>query len=57
MKKYITKSIALFGGAFDPPHNGHMSVLNKLDSIEFINEIWVLPSGNRSDKSLLLSNE
>jgi nicotinic acid mononucleotide adenylyltransferase len=36
IKKQITKSIALYGGAFDPPHYGHMAVLKKLEELLFV---------------------
>lgn len=55
MNREITKRIALYGGAFDPPHRGHLSIIANLRSLPFVDEIWVLPSGDRSDKRLLLS--
>lgn len=43
--------VALFGGAFDPPHIGHViSVTNILNS-GLIDELWFIPSGDsRYDK-------
>lgn len=55
MNREITKRIALYGGAFDPPHRGHLSIIANLCSLTFVDEIWVLPSGDRNDKRLLLS--
>lgn len=52
MKNII--NVALYGGAFDPPHLGHLSIINELQSIEFIQEVWLLPSGDRDDKKLIL---
>lgn len=57
MQKQITKAIALYGGAFDPPHKGHLAILTNLVSLKFINEVWLLPSGDRSDKKLVLSKD
>lgn len=57
MNKQIVKKVALYGGAFDPPHKGHISIIENLASMAFINEIWLLPSGDRSDKKLLLNKD
>jgi nicotinate-nucleotide adenylyltransferase len=43
------KKIAVYGGAFDPPHNGHIHVIKTVAKFN-IDEIWIFPSGNRSDK-------
>jgi nicotinic acid mononucleotide adenylyltransferase len=29
----VVKSVALFGGAFDPPHNGHFAIIDNLKSV------------------------
>ncbi|MDE1874943.1 MAG: nicotinate-nicotinamide nucleotide adenylyltransferase [Patescibacteria group bacterium] len=52
MKK---KTIALFGGAFNPPHVGHSAVVRALDALDFIDEIWLMPSANRWDKAIGVS--
>jgi nicotinate-nucleotide adenylyltransferase len=49
------KRIALFGGAFNPPHNGHSAVIKTLDSFDGIDEVWLMPSANRWDKSISVS--
>lgn len=36
--------IALFGGSFNPPHRGHLQVLNYLQKKKDFDEIWVLPT-------------
>ncbi|MFQ5345508.1 MAG: nicotinate (nicotinamide) nucleotide adenylyltransferase [Mariprofundus sp.] len=42
-KKLAGKRIGLFGGSFDPPHNGHVAlVLAGLDM--GLDEVWVLPA-------------
>lgn len=35
--------IALFGGTFNPPHIGHLSMLKALEKREEIDEIWLMP--------------
>ena len=51
----IVKRVALYGGAFDPPHQGHLSIIANLCSLPFVNEVWVLPCGDRTDKKLLFN--
>ncbi len=38
------KSAALFGGSFDPPHIGHIEIVNELKKLDFIDEIVVMPT-------------
>ena len=52
MKK---KRIALFGGSFNPPHKGHSAVVRALGKVEGLDEIWLMPSANRWDKSISVS--
>ncbi len=42
----ISKEIALYGGAFDPPHLGHQFTLLYLLSCANYDEIWILPAYN-----------
>ena len=49
------KHIAIYGGAFDPPHKSHIDLIKALTKIPMINEVWLLPCGDRTDKKLLLS--
>lgn len=48
----ITKGIAVYGGAFDPPHIGHLiSISNLLNSV-FVKEVLLVPSSDgRYDKA------
>ncbi len=51
------KTILLFPGAFNPPHNGHvLAVQGVLGKVSF-DELWVMPSGKREDKKISLSYE
>lgn len=36
-------NITLFGGAFDPPHNGHLQIARELLSLHLADEVWFLP--------------
>jgi len=38
------KSIALFGGSFDPPHIGHMAIVEALKKLEYIDKIILMPT-------------
>jgi len=38
------KTIALFGGSFDPPHVGHLAIVNALRSLDFIDEVVIMPT-------------
>ena len=39
-----SKTIALFGGAFDPPHNGHVAFCRALAESGLFDKVWVLPT-------------
>jgi len=41
------RQIALYGGAFDPPHKAHIKIANNLTKLPFIDEVWLLPCGDR----------
>ena len=45
-----TRHIALFGGAFDPPHLGHVAAIRQVQNSGLVDEVWVVPAGDRSDK-------
>jgi len=38
------RTIALFGGSFDPPHIGHESIVKALAKLDFINKIIMMPT-------------
>jgi len=35
--------IGIFGGSFNPIHNGHISVMNRVIEKNLVDEIWVMP--------------
>lgn len=38
------RTIALFGGSFDPPHLGHEAIVKALNELSFIDKIIVMPT-------------
>jgi nicotinate-nucleotide adenylyltransferase len=42
--------IAVFGGAFDPPHIGHALIVTSLLNSGLVKQVLVVPSGTREDK-------
>ena len=53
----IKKKIAIFGGAFNPPHVGHAMVVEALERLFDGDEIWLMPTANRADKTMATSND
>ena len=53
----MTKNVAIFGGAFDPIHKGHIDIVNYLNSDKEIDEILIMPSYNHPIKSYNLSQD
>ena len=37
------KNIALFGGSFNPPHEGHREIVRRVTRRKGIDEVWILP--------------
>ncbi len=38
------KNIALFGGSFDPPHIGHIKIVEALRNLDFIDKVVIMPT-------------
>ncbi len=49
--------IALFGGSFNPPHRGHVAVVQALLASKQFDEIWILPCLNHAFGKILASYE
>ncbi len=48
----LMKKIALFGGSFNPPHIGHKQLIELVRDSFPCDEIWLMPSGDRKDKTM-----
>lgn len=44
------KRIAIYGGAFDPPTNGHLTACAEIINSELADAVWLCPCGPRPDK-------
>lgn len=49
MKK--EKGIGLYGGTFDPLHNGHMRAVAKIKQLPYIEDVYIHVSGNPTYKT------
>ena len=38
------KTIALYGGSFDPPHIGHKAIVEALKNLDYIDKIIIMPA-------------
>jgi nicotinate-nucleotide adenylyltransferase len=47
----VSERVALYGGSFDPPHNGHMATVALLLNSLLVDRVIVVPSGERPDKT------
>jgi len=36
-------NIAILGGSFDPPHRGHVAIVNRLFNLYHFDQIWIMP--------------
>ena len=46
----MSRHVVIYGGSFDPPHLGHVLVINALLNTTGVNEVWLEPTGERDDK-------
>ncbi len=49
--------VALFGGSFNPIHNGHLKIARELLKKRIANEIWFIPCGNHAFEKELASGK
>lgn len=43
--------VAIYGGSFNPPTNAHEAVTRACLDVPGIDEVWIMPSGDRLDKT------
>lgn len=53
----MTRKVIIFGGYFNPPTNAHSEVIRFCLNLPGFSEVWVMPSGNRRDKSSSISEK
>lgn len=49
--------VALFGGSFNPIHNGHINTIKQVLDLELVDEVWILPCRNHAFNKNMLSGE
>ncbi|MEK6758102.1 MAG: NAD(+) synthase [Nanoarchaeota archaeon] len=49
--------VALFGGSFNPIHNGHLQIANQLIEKKIVDQVWFVPCGNHPFDKKLASGE
>jgi len=47
-----TKKIAIFGGSFDPLHNGHLHLINSILDLKIFEKLIVIPAGDPWQKEM-----
>jgi nicotinate-nucleotide adenylyltransferase len=52
----MKKKIALFGGSFNPIHNGHINVINQILKSKKIDEVWIIPCRNHAFSKGIISS-
>ena len=51
------RKILLYPGAFNPPHFGHVEVVELTLKNQSFDEVWIIPSGKREDKIISTTYE
>jgi len=44
MRNIDSKAVALFGGSFDPPHIGHIAIVEALKELDYIDKVVIMPT-------------
>ena len=51
------KRVIVFGGAFSPPTLAHEALIHECLDLPGYDEVWLFPSGNRTDKNISVTHE
>ena len=51
------KRIGIFGGSFEPPHQSHLKIVEYCINQQLVDEVWVIPSFNHTQKKNIVSFE
>ncbi|MDD5289844.1 MAG: nicotinate-nicotinamide nucleotide adenylyltransferase [Patescibacteria group bacterium] len=43
------ETIAIYGGSFDPPHNGHLAAVKAVSALPFVRDLVIIPCGIRPE--------
>lgn len=49
------KRVVVFGGSFSPPTLAHVEIIRRCLALPDVDEVWLVPSGNRTDKQISVS--
>lgn len=49
--------VVIYGGAFSPPHVGHATAIEAIMRLFSCDEIWLMPTADRTDKTMTASGE
>ncbi|TSC53920.1 MAG: nicotinate-nucleotide adenylyltransferase [Microgenomates group bacterium LiPW_16] len=49
------KTIAIFGGSFDPPHVGHITLIKQVFASSVVDEVWLVPNFSHNWKKTIAS--
>jgi len=52
----MRRRVAIYGGAFDPPTNGHFSCCSEIIHSGLADEVWITPCGPRPDKPRMIGS-
>jgi nicotinate-nucleotide adenylyltransferase len=50
------KQIIIYGGSFNPFHNGHAAIAQHCFTLAGFDEVWIMPSAQRADKPDLVDD-
>lgn len=51
MNQFVGKKIGIFGGSFDPIHNGHLAIAKTAYQDFSLDAVWFIPAGHSPNKN------